>query len=189
MRILLLLALAACGKVTQTRPSPDAPPAPVDAVPVDAPVDADPISPDGAALCRTETVVIPTWTIPGPFVKVQAGVFVWIATGQVPALTSFDLPVTVGWRIVGFSFGAYGNGSDAGLLDIRVLYQPDPTTPAQVLARGQDLGRKADWGVVELPGFSAASLTGGRLWVTFTATEQNYYIDDVTPVFERPCGP
>jgi len=67
------------------------------------------------------------------------------------------------------------------------MYQPDATMPVLVLASGQDLGRKADWGDVVLPDFKPVDLTGGHLWVQFTVTEQNYYFGAVTPVFEHPC--
>lgn len=191
MRIafLLVVVTAGCGRVgfqDQDARPPDAPmpvPVPVDAAPADA------APPDSAALCRTDKPSRPMWTDEGPFVDVGStvGVIAYLATGHVPAPASFDVPVNAGWRILGFSFKAYGDGSNLGLTGIQVMYQPDATMPVLVLASGQDLGRKADWGDVVLPDFKPVDLTGGHLWVQFTVTEQNYYFGAVTPVFEHPC--
>ena len=116
------------------------------------------------------------------------GGLVWISNSHIPAPASFSVPFQVGDRITGLVFAAYGNGSAAGLKNIKVVYQPDEMSSWQILAMGEDLGRKAQWGQVEFAKFQPTVLDVGAIcWVQFDVTEAGYYIGMVTPVIERPC--
>lgn len=192
MRILLLLAVAACGNVKT--------PSFVDAGSLDSPslVDAGSLDSltDAPSQCPIEimTPAPPTWRAQGqgPFVLAAdpagSGGLVWVSNSHIPAPASFSVPFQVGDRITGLVFAAYGNGSAAGLKNIKVLYQPDEMSSWQILAMGEDLGRKAQWGQVEFAKFQPTVLDVGAIcWVQFDVTEAGYYIGMVTPVIERPC--
>lgn len=183
--LLLLIAAMACGNVKHVSP-PDA--APVDTATPDAPATSPP---DAMDLCDVAVRSPPPWQEHGPFVPAPnpdgSHGLVWKSSGPVPDFASISLPFMAGERIAGASFTAYGNGSSAGLEDIQVIYQPDAMSPYQVLAKGNDLGRKSQWGTVAFVNFQHTDLTGGRLWVQFVVTEQDYYIGTVTTALERPC--
>ena len=122
-RTRLLLVVAACGNVksSASQPEPPADAAPADAVPVDAvPVDA-------MSSCSIKIMdpLPPAWLLQGPFVQAAdpagRGAQVWISNSHVPSAASFAVPFTVGDRITGLVFDAFGNGSNSGLQHIEVI--------------------------------------------------------------------
>ena len=178
MRTLLLLLVAACGSVTTGASQ----------VPPDA---APPDSPNSCPVSVTNIALPSSWSVQGPFVLVAdpagSGAQVWSSNAHVPNDASFFVPFKAGDRIIGLVFAAYGNGSDAGLRSLEVVYQPRPGVSVQISGMGEDLGRPAQWGDVVFPGFQSTVLSGGLVVVRFDVTEAGYYIGKVTATFERPC--
>jgi hypothetical protein len=172
----LLLLVAACGHVTTGASQ----------VPPDA---APPDSPSSCPISVANSALPSSWFAQGPFVLVSdptgSGDHVWVSNAQ-PSDASFAVPFKVGDRITGLVFKAYGNGSDAGLKYMKVVYQPRPGASVQ-LGMGEDLGRPAQWGYVGFPDFQSTVLSGGLVLVRFDVTEVGYYIGKVTATFERPC--
>src|ERR1041384_6166250 len=132
MRTLLLL-VAACGHVTTSAPQ-----VPPDATP-DSPPSSCPISVVDHALPSS-------WVMQGPFDLVAdptaSADQVWVSNANVPSQASFALPFKAGDRMTGLLFKAYGNGSDAGLKNIELVYQP-PGESNQVLGMGEYFGNPA----------------------------------------------
>jgi hypothetical protein len=113
MRTLLLL-VAACGHVTTGASQ--------------VPPDAAPDSPSSCPSSVVDRALPSSWVTQGPFGLVAdptgRGAQVWVSNADVPSDASFVLPFKVGDRITGLLFNAYGNGSDAGLKNIELVYQP-----------------------------------------------------------------
>jgi hypothetical protein len=178
MRTLLLLLVAACGSVTTGASQ----------VPPDA---APPDSPNSCPVSVTNIALPSSWSVQGPFVLVAdpagSGAQVWSSNAHVPNDASFFVPFKAGDRITALVFKAYGNGSDAGLKYLEVVYQPRPGVSVQISGMGEDLGRPAEWGYVTFPDFQSTVLSGGLVVVRFDVTEAGYYIGNVTATFERPC--
>ena len=190
---LLLLTAAACGKVGF-----DAPPAPpdsalLDAAPVDAATLDAPPPPDASPSTCPQHIadsMPPLWFDRSDFdvVADPAGskALVWKSNGSNPT-ASFIVRFQDGDRFTGLSFSAYGDGN-SGLRNIQVIYQPSISSMPQILAMRDDLGRAAEWGQVTFPGFQQVVLSGnGGVSVQFDVVGTGYYIDQVTPVLDRPC--
>jgi hypothetical protein len=181
MRTLLLLVIAACGNVNTSAPQPDAL---ADAAPADA------MNPCPLKIMNPAP---PSWLMQGSFEPAldPAGSHaqVWRSSGRIPSPAAFSVTFMAGDRITGLVFDAFGNGSNAGLQTIEVIYSPDLNGPGyQILGRGDDLGRKAQWGQVGFTDFQPAVLSSSSaLWVRFDVSEVGYYLGMVTPTFERPC--
>jgi hypothetical protein len=115
MRTLLLLLVAACGHVTTGASQ----------VPPDG---APPDSSSSCPISVANSTLPSSWSLQGPFVLVAdpagSGAQVWGSNAHVPSDASFFVPFQVGDRITGLVFSAYGNGSDAGLKYLEVIYQP-----------------------------------------------------------------
>ena len=114
------------------------------------------------------------------------GAQVWVSNANVPSGASFALPFKAGDRMTGLLFNAYGNGSDAGLKNIELVYQPSGASN-QVLGMGEYFGSPTPWGHVIFPGFQSTVLSGGSVLVRFDVTEADFYIGLVTATFDRPC--
>ena len=102
--------------------------------------------------------LLPSWILPGPFVQAAdpagGGALVWISNNHVPSTASFRVPFVLGDRITDLVFEAFGNGSNSGLQNIEVIYQPDGAT-GQILA-------VATTSVARLSGARSASPASGQ---------------------------
>lgn len=188
--LLLLLAATACGRILFDEHPPSAPP---DATSPDAPR-KDAGSPDAPHLCRVTEAAQPMWVKQGPFLPTSnptgAPGIVWVATISGPPDASFAIPFRAGDRIVGLSFDGFGNSGAVNLTGLKVFYQPDEKSNWQELAAGDDNGRQSMWGKVTFSSFVPTDLAeGSKVWVQFSVTGGvGYYLGQVTPVIERPCG-
>src|SRR5882672_4276067 len=129
MRTLLLL-VAACGHVTTGASQ--------------VPPDATPDSPPSSCPFSVVDHALPSsWVMQGPFDMVAdptgRGAQVWVSNANEPSGASFALPFKAGDRMTGLLFNAYGNGSDAGLKNIELVYQPSGASN-QVLGMGEYFG-------------------------------------------------
>ena len=128
MRTLLLLLVAACGHVTTGASQ----------VPPDA---APPDSPSFCPISVANSALPSSWSVQGPFALVAdpagGGAQVWGSNAHVPNDASFFVPFKAGDRITGLVFKAYGNGSDAGLKYLEVVYQP----PGAGVSRSREWAR------------------------------------------------